>query len=87
VRPPEPIRDHPNASFVLGTAPLSALCGWLISLRWTSVPPEASAAGGTLLSSGLLVFGKSIKRAGGGIWEYGIVGCFRRVWRGNQSQS
>jgi hypothetical protein len=83
VRPPESIREHPNATFVLGTAPLSALIGWLISLHWTSVPSEASAASGTILSSACLVFAHSIKRASGAVWEYGVMGCCHRLWWGS----
>jgi hypothetical protein len=84
MRPPEPIRDHPNATFVLGTAPLSALIGWLISLHWNSVPTEVSTASGTVLSSACLVFAHTIKRAGGAVWEYGIAGCCHRLWLGRE---
>ena len=89
MRAPEPIREHPNATFVFTTAPLSALFCWLIALRWTSMPTEVAAALGTLLSSVCLVFASSIKRGvrnvAHQVWELGVLGVCRRIWRGKTS--
>ncbi len=85
MRAPQSVRQNPNATFVLVTAPLSALFGYLISLRWTAIPASAAAAAGSILSSVCLVFVDGLKRAAHGVWDLGIVGCWRRLWRGRQA--
>ena len=79
---PGPVARHPNASFVLGTTPLTTVLAWaILKLGW-SMPQAVAAAFGTLVSGGLLIFRSALQRAGSAVWENGIVGCCRRIVKG-----
>jgi hypothetical protein len=82
MRPPEPIRDHPNATFVLGTTPLAILVGYLLSVAGVRLPQLVAAALGTWLAGALLIVASHVNRGCGAVWEYGIIGCWRRILRG-----
>lgn len=84
MRAPEPVRDHPNATYVLFTTPFSALVGFLL-IRF-HLPAEAVASIGSCLSSAFLVVSDWVRKVAGGcwhaVWTLGIVGCARRIWKG-----
>lgn len=82
MRPPEPVRQHPNATFVLASAGPAALIAWLVSLAGVQMPQAAAAGAAVVLSAAGLVFANAIKRCGGAVWEFGVIGCCRRVWKG-----
>ena len=79
---PEPIREHPNATFVVGTSPFAILLGYVLSWRGVTLPEYVVAPLGAWLAAAALVFSHQVKRAGAAVWEFGVVGCCRRVWRG-----
>jgi hypothetical protein len=83
---PEPIKQHPNATFVASMAPPAALIAWLVSLAGLKMPQEAAAGISVMLTSCALVFATGVKRCGSNVWEFGIIGCWRRIWRGNPSK-
>ena len=79
---PNAVQRHPNASFVLGTTPLTTLAVWAALQAGLVMPQAVAAAVGTLLSGGLLIFRTAIEHAGGAVWDLGITGCCRRLWHG-----
>jgi hypothetical protein len=85
MRQPDAVKHHPNATFVLSTTPLTTILAWAILQLGVSMPQAVAAAFGTLISGGLLIFRTAIQRTGGAIWDLGISGCCRRLWKGNQS--
>jgi hypothetical protein len=82
VRAPEQVKQNPNASFVLSTAPLTTLVVWLALQAGIVMPQAVAAAVGTIISGSLLIFRRGIQASGSAIWDLGFVGCCRRIWRG-----
>lgn len=84
MKTPEQIKDHPSATYVLFTTPLSALVGFLL-IRF-HLPAEAVASIGSTISSALLVVSDFVKKVAGGcwnaVWTLGIVGIAKRIWKG-----
>jgi hypothetical protein len=84
VQAPKPVRDHPNATFVLSTTPVTTLVVWgAMKLGWV-MPQAVAAAVATICASALLVFKRGLLSAGSSVWTIGIKGVFRRIWKGNQ---
>lgn len=79
---PEPIRDHPNATFALSSTPFAILIGWITLKLGLVMPQYVATACGTVMVGLLLIFRTAITRAGGAIWDNGIVGCCRRIVKG-----
>lgn len=79
---PEAVKDHPNATFVLSTTPLAILLGYLLSVAGVKLPQLVAAALGTWLAGLLLIVAHHVNRGCGAVWEYGVVGCWRRILRG-----
>lgn len=79
---PEPIKDHPNATFVLGTTPLTTLVVWICLKLGLVMPQYVAAAVATICASALLVFRGALTKSAGAIWDLGIYGCCRRILRG-----
>ena len=85
MKTPEPIQRHPNGTFVLGTTPITTMLVWLLLVFHLAVPQYVAAAMGTAISGLLLVFRGALITASTAVWTLGITGCWRRIWRGNQS--
>jgi len=83
VRAPEPVRQHPNATFVASLAPPAAFIAWLVGLLGLHMTQEAAAGAAIIITSVCLVFAHALRRAGGVVWQIGIMGCCRRIWHGD----
>lgn len=85
VQAPDAVTNHPNATFALSSTPFAILIGWITLKIGLVMPQYVATACGTIMVGVLLIFRSAITRAGAAVWEFGIYGCCKRVWRGNQS--
>lgn len=76
------MREHPNATFVFSTTPLTTLIGYLAARFGVALPQAVAVAVGSIASGGLLIFRGAIQKAAEAVWANGIRGCCRRVWKG-----
>ena len=82
MRAPESVQKHPNATFVLSTTPITTFVVWAALQFGLVIPQAVAAAIGTLIPGIMLIFRSAITGTGSAIWENGIVGCCKRVWKG-----
>ncbi len=79
---PDVIRNNPNAAVAVGSAPLAALVVWGLATAGADFDKETAGAIGSLGAGVVLFFFGGLRATASAVWEYGIVGCGRRILRG-----
>jgi len=82
---PQITKNHPNATFALGTTPFAVLVVWGLGQEGLTFTQEVGTAIGGCATAAALFSAKAIKLAGYNLWEYGITGCCRRLWHGRSN--